>query len=941
MDEDLSLQDAEGPQDQEGQLTPQEVDASTEERPVESRVRGMYREYFLEYASYVILERAVPALMDGLKPVQRRLMHALKEMDDGRFHKVANVIGQTMKYHPHGDASIGDALVQLGQKNILVETQGNWGNIYTGDSAAAPRYIEARLSKFALEVGFNAKITEWQSSYDSRGREPVALPVKFPLLLAQGVEGIAVGLSTKVLPHNFVELIDASIAHLRGRKVEIYPDFPTGGIADFSQYNDGERGGRVRVRAKISVEDKKTLLITEIPFGTTTTSLIDSIIKANDRGKIKIKKIEDNTAEHVEILLHLVPGISPDQTVDALYAFTACETAISPLCCVIENDRPLFTGVSELLKQSTEHTVDLLRAELGIQLSEFQEQWHFASIEKIFIQERIYRDIEEAETWEQVLENIWEGLKPHVGHLLREVTEEDLVRLTEIKIKRISKFDADKADDQLASLEGKIAEIKHYLETLIDYAVEYFRNLKKKYAAGRERRTEIRSFDTVVAAKVAMANVKLYINREEGFMGTGLKRDEFVCDCSDMDDILVIRNNGTLLVTKVDAKKFVGKDILYAGVYLKGDDRTVYNLMYRDGMKGSSFVKRFAMTGVTRDKEYHLTQGTKESSILYLSVNPNGEAETVTVHLRALAHLKKLKWDVDFSGIAVRSRSARGNTVTKNAIKKIELKSEGLSTLAARKLWFDEAVLKLNDHGRGRLLGAFRGEDRLLQVDKNGRARIFIPELTTHFEELPYFLEKWEADKPYAMVYFDGEKERSMVKRFVFEPKNDQWDYLISDHNQSEVWVLNAADHVEVEVTYKKIKGKEKDTEVVNLQDFITVKGWKAAGNQLSTWPVKSLMVTLAENVAQEGNTREELTPEEPSVGDRPEVENPPVELLETQVMPLRDDPATQNLEDEKSEMLSVTLEEVDLSPKETHTSLPPVHDDVDTEDDGQFTLKF
>ncbi|HAB32033.1 MAG TPA: DNA gyrase/topoisomerase IV subunit A, partial [Cryomorphaceae bacterium] len=523
MDEDLSLQDAEGPQDQEGQLTPQEVDASTEERPVESRVRGMYREYFLEYASYVILERAVPALMDGLKPVQRRLMHALKEMDDGRFHKVANVIGQTMKYHPHGDASIGDALVQLGQKNILVETQGNWGNIYTGDSAAAPRYIEARLSKFALEVGFNAKITEWQSSYDSRGREPVALPVKFPLLLAQGVEGIAVGLSTKVLPHNFVELIDASIAHLRGRKVEIYPDFPTGGIADFSQYNDGERGGRVRVRAKISVEDKKTLVITEIPFGTTTTSLIDSIIKANDRGKIKIKKIEDNTAEHVEILLHLVPGISPDQTVDALYAFTACETAISPLCCVIENDRPLFTGVSELLKQSTEHTVDLLRAELGIQLSEFQEQWHFASIEKIFIQERIYRDIEEAETWEQVLENIWEGLKPHVGHLLREVTEEDLVRLTEIKIKRISKFDADKADDQLASLEGKIAEIKHYLETLIDYAVEYFRNLKKKYAAGRERRTEIRSFDTVVAAKVAMANVKLYINREEGFMGTGLK----------------------------------------------------------------------------------------------------------------------------------------------------------------------------------------------------------------------------------------------------------------------------------------------------------------------------------------------------------------------------------------------------------------------------------
>ena len=698
-----------------------------------------------------------------------------------------------------------------------------------------------------MEVGFNPKITEWQASYDGRGREPVALPVKFPLLLAQGVEGIAVGLSTKVLPHNFVELIDASVAHLRGKKVEILPDFPTGGIADFSQYNDGERGGRIRVRAKITVDDKKTLVITELPFGTTTTSLIDSIIKANDKGKIKIKKIEDNTAEHVEIMLHLVPGVSPDQTVDALYAFTSCETAISPLCCVIEDDKPLFTGVSELLKRSTEHTVDLLRADLHIQLTELQEQWHFASLEKIFIEQRIYRDIEEAETWEQVLENIWEGLKPHIGHLLREITEEDIARLTEIKIKRISKFDSAKADDQITSLEGKIAEVKGHLENLVEYTIEYFKTLKKKYSAGRERKTEIRNFDTVVAAKVAMANAKLYVNREEGFMGTSLKRDEFVCDCSDLDDILVIRKDGTLVVTKVDSKKFVGKDILYLGVYQKGDDRTVYNVIYRDGTKGASFVKRFAMTGVTRDKEYHLTQGSKGSQILYLSVNPNGEAETVTVHLRVIANLKKLKWDLDFAELSVRSRSARGNTVTKNSIKKVELKSEGVSTLAARKLWFDDAVLKINDQDRGRLLGAFRGEDRLLQVEKSGRYRIFIPELTTHFDEAPYFLAKWDAEAPYAIVYYDGEREKHMVKRCILEPKNDQWDYLISDHAQSEVQVLSAANHVEVSVHFRKVKGKEKEAETLHLQEFISVKGWKAAGNQLSAWPVKQVLVLREE----------------------------------------------------------------------------------------------
>ena len=933
------------PQDPEEILQPEqeEVLAQEEERPQESRVRGMYREYFLDYASYVILERAVPALQDGLKPVQRRLMHALKEMDDGRFHKVANVIGQTMKYHPHGDASIGDALVQLGQKNLLIDTQGNWGNIYTGDSAAAPRYIEARLSKFALEVSFNAKITEWQASYDGRAKEPVTLPVKFPLLLAQGVEGIAVGLSTKVLPHNFIELIDASIAHLRGRKVEIFPDFPTGGIADFSQYNDGERGGRVRCRAKIAVDDKKTLVITEIPFGTTTTSVIDSIIKANDKGKIKIKKIEDNTAEYVEIVLHLVPGISPDQTVDALYAFTACEVSISPLCCVIEDDKPLFTGVSNLLKRSTEHTLDLLRAELSIQLNELQEQWHFASLEKIFIENKIYRDIEEAETWEQVLENIWEGLKPHVGHLLREVTEDDLVRLTEIKIKRISKFDSDKADDQLAALEGRIAEVKHHLDTLVEYAVEYFKNLKKKYSAGRERKTEIRSFDTVVAAKVAIANAKLYVNREEGFMGTGLKRDEYVCDCSDLDDIIVIRQDGTLMVTKVDAKKFVGKDILYLGVYQKGDDRTVYNLIYRDGSKGASFVKRFAMTGVTRDKEYDLTQGTKGSEILYLSVNPNGEAETVTIHLRAAAKIKKLKWDLDFAELAVRARSARGNTVSKNSIKRIELKSEGVSTLAARKLWFDEAVLKINDQERGRILGAFRGEDRLLQLDAKGRYRIFIPELATHFEEAPFFLAKWEAEKPYAIVYYDGEKDKHMVKRCVLEPKNDQWDYLISDHAQSEVLVISASDQVDIEVTFKKVKGKDKDPETVNLQDFIAVKGWKAAGNQLTTWPVKGINVLRDENEEapiadmEAAHVLEEVTDWSEHEMAEDSAHTPvPSPVLDAQPAP----PAAE--EKSAPEEPSITLEVVDLTASEP--AAPPAEsseDDLDQEEDGQFTLKF
>ncbi len=832
-------------------------DSNGEVKPIESRVRGMYREYFLDYASYVILERAVPSIMDGLKPVQRRLLHALREMDDGRFHKVANVIGQTMKYHPHGDASIGDALVQLGQKNILIDAQGNWGNIYTGDRAAASRYIEARLSKFALEVAFNPKITEWQSSYDGRGREPMNLPMKFPLLLSQGVEGIAVGLSTKVLPHNFIELIEGSISILKGKSVKIFPDFPTGGIADFSQYNDGIRGGRVRVRAKVSVLDKKTLIISELPFGLTTQTLIDSIIKANDKGKIRIKKIEDNTAEKVEILLHLVPGVSPDQTVDALYAFSSCETSISPLCCVIENDRPLFTGASELLKSSTSNTIELLRSELEINLHEQQELWHFASLEKIFINNKIYRDIEEAETWEQVLENIWEGLKPHISHLIRDIEEDDIIRLTEIKIKRISKFDTGKADQQILVLESRIAEIKGNLDNLIDYAIQYFKNLKKKYGEGRERLTEIRSFTSVIGSKVALANVKLFINREEGFIGTSLKKQEFVCECSDLDDILIIRKDGTLVVTKVDSKKFVGLNILYAGVYRKGDNRTIYNLIYRDGTKGSSFIKRFAVGGVTRDKEYPLTQGRKGSVIQYLSVNANGEAETVTIQLRASSRLKKLKWDIDFSDMSVRSRTTRGNTVTKETVKRVELKSKGISTLAARKLWFDDTVLRINDQGRGRYLGAFKGNDYLLQSDKKGKFRIYIPNKRTHFDEIPYYLMKWDLSKPLGVVYYDGDKGKHFVKRCLLEFKNNQWEQIINEHPKSSIDIISQFDKVDFEIIYSKIKGKEKTSESFILSDLINVKGFKAAGNKLSSFQIKRINLLSEENIQIEGASQD------------------------------------------------------------------------------------
>jgi topoisomerase-4 subunit A len=853
--------------DEEGLESQNNTDQQSDTTSI-TRVSGMYQDYFLDYASYVILERAVPALEDGLKPVQRRILHAMFTMEDGRYHKVANIIGQTMRFHPHGDASIGDALVQLGQKDILIDTQGNWGNVLTGDSAAAPRYIEARLSRFSLEVVFSPKVTQWQSSYDGRADEPIHLPVKFPLLLAQGVEGIAVGLSTRVLPHNFNELIDGSIKILKGRKAEIFPDFPTGGIADFTQYNDGARGGRVRVRAKIVQADKRNLVITEIPFGTTTQSLIDSVIKANDKGKIKIKKIEDNTAEHVEINIHLPANISPDKMIDALYAFTDCEVSIAPLGCVIENDTPRFMGVSEILKESTHHTVSLLKQELEIKLHELQEQWHFASLERIFIENRIYRDIEEAETWEEVIGFIRKGLEPHVKNLIREVTEEDIVRLTEIRIKRISKFDSDKANDRILDLEGKIADVKNNLANLIPFAIDYFKSLKKKYGAGRERKTEIKVFDDIVAAKVAIANAKLYINRTEGFIGTSLRKDEFISDCSDIDDIIVIRNDGTLVVTRVAPKVFVGKDILYAAVFKRGDKRTIYNMIYVDGKTKVTYMKRFSVTSITRDKEYELASENKGSKVLYLTVNPNGEAEVVTIHLRALQKLRKLRFDIDFAELAIKGRMAKGNIVSKFPVKKIELREKGISTLAARKIWFDDTVQRLNGEGRGTLLGAFKGEDKILSVYQNGDYRLSTFDLSTHFEEDMVLIEKWKPDQPLAAVYWDAAKKRYYVKRFLLDDIEKK-DSFISNSKGSYLELITTARQPVIEIAFKKVKGEQKEPLKINLEEFISVKGRKAQGNQLTTLPVKDInLVDFEEEAEQIEDTKDDSTNEEDDKGD-------------------------------------------------------------------------
>tara|TARA_B110000091_G_scaffold147388_1_gene157002 strand:- start:291 stop:2924 length:2634 start_codon:yes stop_codon:yes gene_type:complete len=807
------------------------------------RVSGMYKDWFLDYASYVILERAVPSIEDGFKPVQRRILHSMKDLDDGRFNKVANIVGHTMQYHPHGDASIADAMVQVGQKELLIETQGNWGNILTGDRSAASRYIEARLSKFALEVVFSPKITKWQSSYDGRRKEPINLPVKFPLLLAQGGEGIAVGLSTKILPHNFIELIDESIKYLKGQKFVIFPDFPTSGIMDVSNYNDGLRGGRIKVRARISQLNKNTLVISQIPFSTTTSSLIDSILKANDSGKIKIKKIEDNTANEVEVLIHIPSGVSPDKTIDGLFAFTSCETSISPLGCVIEDNKPLFVGVSDILKRSTENTKELLKLELEYKKGDYESQWHYASLERIFIENRIYRDIENVDTWEGVIMAISNGLKPFIVHLKRDVIEDDIVRLTDIKIKRISKFDIDKAQVKIESIESELEQIAHHLKNLTEFAVDFFKNLKAVYGKDKKRKTEIRIFADVDAKKVVVKNSKLYVNREEGFIGTSIKRDEFIEECSDIDDIIAFTEDGKMMVTKVDSKKFISKSIIHVAVFKKKDKRTVYNMIYRDGKKGTSYIKRFSVTGVTRDKMYDLTNGSEGSKTLYFSANPNGEAEVVSVVLRQTGSIKKLKWELDFADLEVKGRGVKGNIVTKYNVNKVEFKEKGLSTLKPRKIWFDDTIQRLNVDNRGELLGEFKSDDSLLIIQQNGILKTIKPDLNMHFPEDMIVLEKWIEDKPLSAIYFEGNKDRYFVKRFFAGSQNvDQQFTPLGSKIQLEI--ISSDWKPVIDISFSKTsKGSREDLRQ-EIEDLIGVKGIKALGNQLSPYKIKNINLT-------------------------------------------------------------------------------------------------
>ncbi|MBN2697485.1 MAG: DNA gyrase/topoisomerase IV subunit A [Bacteroidales bacterium] len=798
---------------------------------------GMYEDYFIDYASYVILERAVPHITDGLKPVQRRILHAMKRLDDGRYNKVANIIGYTMQYHPHGDISIGDALVQLGQKDLLIDTQGNWGNIYTGDGAAASRYIEARLSGFASDVVFNPKTTEWKLSYDGRNKEPVTLPVKFPLLLAQGAEGIAVGLSSKILPHNFNELIDAAISYLQGKPFELYPDFPTGGLAEFTKYNDGQRGGLVRVRARIEKLDSKTLVIRDLPYGKTTTTLIDSIIKAAEKGKIKIRKIDDNTAEQVEILVHLGPNVSSDKTIDALYAFTDCEVPISPNCCVIEDDKPHFIGVSDVLRANIDHTLDLLKQELTIKLEELEQEWHTSTLEKIFIEKRIYRDIEECETWESVLETIDKGLDPYKNLLVRDVTRDDIIQLTEIKIKRISKYDSGKADEKIKAIEQEISEVKNHLGHLVEYTINYFRQIKKKHGKGRERKTEIRNFANIEATKVIYANQKLYVNRTDGFIGTGLKKDEYVCDCSDIDDIIVFLKDGTFIVNKVTDKQFIGKDIIHAAVFKKNDRRTIYNVIYFDGNSRNVIMKRAPVTGITREKEYHFIREHKNSKILYFSANPNGEAETVKVFLKPRARLKNTVFEFDFSELAIKGRDAMGNILTKHAVQKIVMKEKGISTLGGRKIWFDEDVARLNADARGRFLGEFSGEDTILVITRMGTFRVTNFDLSNHFEDDWLIVEKFRSGKIWSAVYYDAEQSYYYVKRFRIEPTEKPVNF-IGEHPDSRLVRITEVEYPRLELKFGG-KSKDRNPEIIEVADFIGVKSYRAKGRRLSKYEVK------------------------------------------------------------------------------------------------------
>ncbi|MBS1519759.1 MAG: DNA gyrase/topoisomerase IV subunit A [Bacteroidetes bacterium] len=888
-------------------------------------LNGLYENWFLDYASYVILDRAVPHINDGLKPVQRRILHSLKEMDDGRFNKAANVIGNTMKYHPHGDASIGDAMVQIGQKNLLIDCQGNWGDPVTGDSAAAPRYIEARLSKFANEVVFNPDTTEWQASYDGRNKEPVTLPVKFPLLLAQGAEGIAVGLATKILPHNFVELLDASIGVLQGERPNLVPDFLTGGMADCSAYNEGQRGGKVRVRAKIVEKDKKTLAITEIPFSTTTGSLIDSVIAANDKGKIKIKKIEDNTAANVEIIIHLAPGISPDVTIDALYAFTDCEVSISPNTCVIQNDKPRFMSVNDMLTESTHYTKELLKQELQIRLKELMEKIFFSSLLKIFIQEGMYKhpDYESSGTFDTVVEVLNTLFAPYFSQFYREILPEDYKKLIDKPMSSITRFDVKKADEQMKALEGEIKEVKHHLKHLNNYAIAWFQKLKDKYGKDRERKTELRTFDKVEAAQVALANVKLYVNKVDGFIGSGLKRDEsveLVGECSDIDDIIVFRADGKCMITKVQEKVFVGKDIEHVAVFKKNDERTVYNMIYKDGQSGVSYIKRFSVVGVTRDKEYDLTKGTKGSKVLYFSANPNGEAEVVNVQLKPHSKLRKLQFDEDFALIAIKGRASMGNIITKYPVKKIVLKSKGVSTLAGRKIWYDEILKRLNADGRGKYLGEFDGDDRILTVLSNGVYELTNFDLNNHFDDKMTLIEKYDPEKVYSVIQLEGKSKNYMVKRFVFDNTSlGKQTSIISEESGSKLILISGAAQVLVKVDQLKGKTETPETMEVDLSTLIDVKGMKAMGNRLSQHTIKSVELLKEVNPEIE---EEEVTPEPEEIGeagDQPEETSPKSEESKP--------------EPEKSEDQSVEPQHKKVDFEITNP------DDIEMDDNGQLGL--
>ncbi|WP_214072523.1 DNA gyrase/topoisomerase IV subunit A [Mucilaginibacter sp. dw_454] len=906
---------------------------------------GLYENWFLDYASYVILDRAVPHINDGLKPVQRRILHSLKEMDDGRFNKAANVIGNTMKYHPHGDASIGDAMVQIGQKDLLIDCQGNWGDPVTGDSAAAPRYIEARLSKFALEVVFNADTTIWQASYDGRNKEPITLPVKFPLLLAQGAEGIAVGLATKILPHNFIELLNASIAVLKGETPNLLPDFPTGGMADASAYNDGQRGGRVRVRAKILERDKKTLAITEIPFTTTTGGLIDSIISANDKGKIKIKKIEDNTAQNVEIVVHLAPGISPDVTIDALYAFTDCEVSISPNTCVIQDDKPRFMSVNDMLTESTHFTKELLKQELQIKLKELMEKIFFSSLLKIFIQEGMYKhpDYETSGTFDEVLVVLNRLFDPFLPLFYRPILAEDYRKLIDKPMSSITRFDFKKTDEQIKNLENEIKAVKNHLKHLVEYTIDWFEKLREKYGKGRERKTELRTFDKVDASQVALANVKLYANKIDGFIGTGLKKDEsvtFVGDCSDIDEIIVFREDGRCVITKVQEKVFVGKEIIHVAVFKKNDERTVYNMVYKDGTSGVSYIKRFAVTGVTRDKEYDLTKGSKGSKVLYFSANPNGEAEVVNVQLKPHAKLKKLQFDEDFAQLAIKGRGSMGNIITKYPVKKIILKSKGLSTLAGRKIWFDEILKRLNVDGRGKFLGEFDGDDRILTVFSNGIYELTSFDLNNHFDDKMVVIEKYNPEKVYSVVHYEGKSKNYLIKRFVFENTAiGKQASIISDESGSKMVVISGASQVVVKVDQLKGATKIPETVELNLVDLIDVKGMKAMGNRLSVHLVQS--VTLETEHDDEADVPD---PSPDSVADTEIVITPEAKNV------IDEEPTAEvNAPDDIDELVEETpvAQKPEKAPEPASETAQPKKidfeitnpDDIDIDDTGQLGL--